>query len=32
MLDSWATVTSSKEETTPQQTHVNPFYSNTPTL
>ena len=31
MLDSWATVTSSKEETTPQQTHVNPFYSNTPT-
>jgi len=31
MLDSWATVTSSKEETTPKQTHVNPFYSNTPT-
>ena len=31
MLDSWTTVSNSSNKITPKQTHVNPFYSNTPT-
>jgi len=31
MLDSWTTVSNSTNKITPKQTHVNPFYSNTPT-
>ena len=31
MLDSWTTVSNSNNKITPKQTHVNPFYSNTPT-
>ena len=31
MLDSWTTVSNSSNKITPKQTHINPFYSNTPT-
>ena len=31
MLDSWTTVSNNTNKITPKQTHVNPFYSNTPT-
>ena len=31
MLDSWTTVSNNSNKITPKQTHVNPFYSNTPT-
>ena len=31
MLDSWTTVSNNGNKITPKQTHVNPFYSNTPT-
>ena len=31
MLDSWTTVSNNGNKITPKQTHINPFYSNTPT-
>ena len=31
MLDSWTTVSNNGNKITPKQSHVNPFYSNTPT-